>query len=311
MRFGVLGINHKSADLDLREALTKALENLYCLGSLGSYANQTILLSTCNRSELYFHSPDLSEQHSHFLQSLRREIDGEFEHALYSFFGEECLSHLSKVAAGFDSAFLGESEIQRQVKKAYLAAKDQMLLPKDLHYLFQKGLHNGKTLRTDLKLEQGVPSLPSVIAQKTAQLKPSNVLIVGLSEMGRGCAKALRRRGVDNLFLATRFPKKAFLPVVPMHMWNEFDIVIAASKTSKPIIYGPSKKTKMIFDVSMPRCTCPKLTVPVMNIDALGQLVESRRMAKLKLLQTGEKMISEIVTRQVMLAAERKQRLAC
>ena len=311
MRFGVLGINHKSADLDLREALTRGLSNLYRVGSLGSYANKAVLLSTCNRSELYFHSQDLSEQHSYFLQSLRREVKGEFEHALYSFFGEECLTHLSKVTAGFDSAFLGESEIQRQVKNAYIRAKAQMPLPKDLHYLFQKGLHNGKTLRTDLKLEHGVPSLPSVIAQKTAQLKPANVLIVGLSEMGQKCAKALKRRGVDNLFLATRYPEKAFLPVVPVHLWKEFDVVIAASKTSKPIIYGPSNKTKMIFDVSMPRCTCPKLDVPVMNIDALGQLVESRRMSKLELLQAGEKKISQIVTRQFMLAAKRQQRLAC
>ncbi len=311
MRFGVLGINHKSADLDLREALTRGLERLYQAGSLASFVDRTVLLSTCNRSELYFHSSDLSQQHSHFLQNLRREVTGEFEHALYSFFGEECLAHLSKVTAGFDSAFLGESEIQRQVKKAYLTAKDQMHLPKDLHYLFQKGLHNGKTLRTDLKLEEGVPSLPSVIAQKTAQLNPASVLIVGNSEMGRKCAKAAQRRGVNNLFLATRFPDQAFLPTVPVQLWNEFDVVIAASKTSKPIISGPGKNTQVIFDVSMPRCTCPKLDVPVINIDALGRLVEDRRMAKLDLVQAGEKKISQIVTRQFILLSRREQRLAC
>ncbi|MCP5509193.1 MAG: hypothetical protein H7A39_02120 [Chlamydiales bacterium] len=311
MRFGVLGINYKSADLDLREALTRGLESLYRANSLASYRYKTVLLSTCNRSELYFYSSDLSEQHSKFLQELRREIHREFEHALYSFFGEECLSHLSKVTAGFDSAFLGEGEIQRQVKHAYLGAKNQMELPQDLHYLFQKSLHNGKVLRTDLRLEEGVPSLPSVIAQKTAELCPQKVLIVGHSEIGNKCIKALKRRGVENLFIATRYPEQVYLPVVPVERWNEFDVVIATSKTSQPIISGQSGVTQLIFDVSMPRCTCSNLTVPVVNIDALGRLVETVRLSKVQLVLDGEKKISQIVARQFMLANQRRARQVC
>ena len=302
MRFGVLGINHKSASIHLREVLTRALSRLFDRNAIGAYRHRTVLLSTCNRCELYFHHPDLSNQHSLFLQELRREIDGEFEHALYSFFGEECLVHLSKVTAGIDSAFLGESDIQRQVKEAY--ASTQSWLPHDLHYLFRRSLQNGKKLRTQLKLEQGVPSLPSVVASLCLRYDPPSILIIGNSDIGRKCIKALKRRGMEDVCIATRYPEGIHLPVVDLSTWTQFDVVIATAKTDQPILFPSPCKTKVIFDLGMPRCSDASMEIEVMDIDQLGQLVAQMRQEKLRDVQVGEKMISQIAERQFMLATD-------
>ena len=121
MRFGVMGLNFKSAKIKERESLACAFELLFGKRSRHS----TVLLSTCNRCEVYFYDPDPAELHTQFLKEMRMTLTNEFDHHLYSYFDQECLAHLSKVTAGFDSAFLGETEIQHQVKCAYIKASDQ------------------------------------------------------------------------------------------------------------------------------------------------------------------------------------------
>src|SRR5690554_1094898 len=112
---GVLGVNHKTANLPLREAIARAVVNLKSI----FLPLQIVILSTCNRTEIYFSAEDLTEGHSHLLSFLRKAIDVPFEQAFYSFFGMDCFFHLCRVAAGLDSAIFAESEIQRQVRVAY------------------------------------------------------------------------------------------------------------------------------------------------------------------------------------------------
>src|SRR5436853_2688901 len=109
MRVGVVGINHKLADLKLREQLA-----ITCLKRFGPSQSvhsdhHFIVLSTCNRTEVYFSSDDLAMTHSYLLSILRLDVDEEFDHKLYSYFGVDCFSHLAKVASGLDSAILAET----------------------------------------------------------------------------------------------------------------------------------------------------------------------------------------------------------
>src|SRR5262245_20986881 len=116
MKVGVVGINHKLADLKLREQLAKNCQK--CFGSLRAVNehHHFILLSTCNRTEIYFSSEDLTTTHTYLLSILRMEVEGEFDHKLYSYFGVDSFCHLTRVTLGLDSAIIGETEIQGQVK---------------------------------------------------------------------------------------------------------------------------------------------------------------------------------------------------
>ena len=115
MRVGLIGMNYKLFDLEIREHFAKEAERLL-ERNLGF---PLVLLSTCNRTEIYYSAEDLSEGHSAILSELKSGI-GEFsDDNLYSYFGEQCFGHLAKVASGLDSVILGEAEIQRQVKEAY------------------------------------------------------------------------------------------------------------------------------------------------------------------------------------------------
>lgn len=138
LRIGVIGLNHKTAHLALRETFARAALRLQ--NEMGLFfPHATIVLSTCNRTEIYFSSPDLSECHSELLSFLRSEhLDEPFEHRLYSYFGIDCLSHLCLVASGLDSAIVAETEIQRQVKMSYLRSSERAQLPSSLHFLFKK-----------------------------------------------------------------------------------------------------------------------------------------------------------------------------
>ncbi len=300
MRFGVIGINFKSAQLQLREQISQVMSRLYGLESLGARRHTCVLLSTCNRCELYFHDPDPTELHGQLLKEMGLALDIDFKHALYSFFDQECLMHLSKVAAGFDSAFVFESEIQGQVKRAYLNSTKHPL-PSALHYLFQKGLHNGKTLRTEVSNGEHVPALPSVVARQVLSVQPQRVLIVGDSDIGRSCTRALRRRGYQAIDVVTRYGNG--LPWHHLTAWPTYDVVIATSKTQKPLLLQEhiqgSLNTKALFDLCMPRCVDPRL--PVIDIDDLAREMEQMREMQQESVLCGEKKIREIVTRQFKL----------
>src|SRR3984957_2397898 len=159
MRVGVIGINAKSSELSLREHLAKATVKLFGAEALDALQFGFLFLSTCHRTEIYFSSLDLAATHSVILQLLRQEIDLPFEHNLYSYFGDECFTHLAKVVAGLDSVILGEGEIQRQVKRAYETAQVYRKLPAPLHFLFQKSFKIAKELRSSDFFPRGALSL--------------------------------------------------------------------------------------------------------------------------------------------------------
>src|SRR3989344_5631616 len=99
LRVGVIGVNFKTAELPLREAIAKSAQSLAGERSL-FFPCPTVLLSTCNRTEIYFSADDLAQVQSELLSLLRRQVAEPFEHRLYSYFGIDCFAHLCRVAAG-------------------------------------------------------------------------------------------------------------------------------------------------------------------------------------------------------------------
>lgn len=300
MRVGIIGINHKLADLQLRECFAIACQKRFHSLAEMQETHPFILLSTCNRTEIYFSSSDLAETHSLFLQILKEEIQEDFEQKLYSFFSQDCFLHLTKVATGLDSAIFAETEIQGQVKNAYEHASKQRKLPFSLHFLFQKSLKIAKELRTNFLSERGLQDLEQAIYQMGYQLfkksiKPS-ILFVGGSEINLKVLEYLLKKDYGTISLCNRTQERAemlsakfSIPCLPwqeLHRWHEFDWVILGTKAQEYLIretclVNPFEKQKLLIDLALPRNADPEIAkdprIQLLNIDEINHMVNLGR----------------------------------
>ena len=314
MQVGVVGINHKSSSLALRESLAKAFQKEF------QSASNAILLSTCNRTELFFYAPSLAGKQIEILAKLRSQISGSFEHALYSYFGQDCFHHLGKVISGIDSAILGESDIQRQAKLAYEAARKRGNLSHELHYLFQKGLKIGKEMRTSFLLsKKGVPlplAIQSIVEGNQKVIKNCRVLFVGNSSINRQIIVSFKQKGCHQLTLCTRMTEGEFLVPKVIHWdklleWDRYDIVICGTNHDRFVIDKARRNIEnaFLFDLSVPRNINPNLArhprLKLYNIDQIGEIARKKKDEKEILLC--ENVIEKAVERQIKLFKERRQ----
>ncbi|MES2345309.1 MAG: glutamyl-tRNA reductase [Chlamydiota bacterium] len=327
MRVGVVGVNFKSSDLMLREVLSKAFK--HCFGNGSSFPS--VLLSTCNRSELYFSCDELAFAHSEILTILRKEIDVPFEHVLYSYFGGECFTHLAAVTSGLDSAIIAETAIQAQVKQAYAYASLHDSLQSALHFMFQKCLKIGKGMRTSMTLSRGRKNLQGSLERSLFQIslllvkefKTASILFVGNSEINRKIIDLFKSRGISNITLCTRTPKNA--EDLNMHVtdwrelaeWQNYEIVICGTNQGEYLIsaLGEEKKgrTRIIFDLGMPRNVDPQLGrhpgIILFNIEELSSMVNCARRLPYAEIQKIEHKIRAEVDRQLLIFYKKQQRV--
>lgn len=298
IQVGVLGVNHKLADVTLRETIAKTCQRHFGLGQSESCTDPIVLLSTCNRTELYFSSSHLAETHSALLQLLKDEIADEFEQKLYAFFGTDCFAHLASVTTGLDSAVLAETEIQGQVKSAYQIACNHFQLPSALHYLFQKALKVAKEVRATIPLQSNLPHMEDAIAQVVWEFKKSTpkVLFVGASQMNRRIVDFFTKKGNSELTICNRSSIDISDLIHHPHLdtlawadlasrWYTFDVVILATKSLQFVLDYKSINTsfegkKLLIDLSLPRNVNPLLAqdprIHLLNIDQIQQMLQGR-----------------------------------
>lgn len=317
MNIGIIGVSHLSSSLELRENLTRAFEREFGVKSASMHSFSYVLLSTCNRTEIYFSSRDLPEVHAEVLKTIRKEMSFDFEHALYSFFGDECFLHLAKVISGMNSAIFGESDIQRQVKKSYEHFHKYTQLTESLHFLFQKGLKIGKEMRTAYIKSDKTASLPKVIESLVNWTLP-RVLFVGNSAINRKIITYFSHLGHKELTLCSRMEKIApgdfqIRGWDELALWREYDVVICATHSEKHLISfpkEPSSKKVVLFDLSVPRVIDPKIAkhpnLYLYNIDDLGGMQPKREMS-FSDIELCEFQIEKLVARQLELFANRRK----
>lgn len=318
MRVGVIGINHKLADLQLRERLAQVGQRCFMPGSFhGDHI--FILLSTCNRTEVYFSSDDLAGTHSYLLHVLREGVaEEDFDQKVYSYFGFDCFLHLARVTAGLDSAIIAETEIQGQVKSAYEHAAACMTLPRELHYLFQKALKIGKKVRTELPMGRGMPDLEHAVfnAGKHFFTDPAEtkVLFVGASDVNCKILSFLKSKQLTTITLCNRSLEhaKEISTVHQTHVmewkhlarWHLYDWVIFGTKSPHPLVKGLPEECvgrKLIIDLCVPRNVDPKVgrdaRVTLLNIDQINRILRVRKQQISHLLTQAEDLIATTATR--------------
>jgi glutamyl-tRNA reductase len=210
----VIGLNHRTAPLDLLERtavddarLPKVLHDLCARTNL----SEAVVLSTCNRIEVYaiaekFHGG--YEDVRNFFVDLSFLPAEEFADHLYVHYDDAAVTHLFAVAAGLDSAVLGESEILGQVGTAWERARDEGTTGFALNLLFRQALEVGKRVRTETGIGRGITSVAqAAVAMATARLGTlagRRVLLLGAGEMGEVMATSLGAAGASDVVVANR-----------------------------------------------------------------------------------------------------------
>ncbi|WP_225041718.1 glutamyl-tRNA reductase [Xanthomonas campestris] len=325
MTLWVLGLNHQTAPVDLREraafagdALPRALDSLRTLPQV----REAALLSTCNRTELYAMADDP--------QTLVAWLD---THApglsgyLYQHHDAEAVRHLFRVATGLDSMVLGEPQILGQVKDAWAVARAHGALGSGLDRLFQQTFSVAKRARTDTRVGANPVSVASTavrLAQESfARLNESTVLLVGAGETIELAAKHLSEGRVRRLLIANRTLAHAqtlatqhggvALPLTELdrHL-AEADVVFSATAAREPVVTRAQveqalrtrkRKPMLLFDLAVPRdieASVAELSDAYLyTVDDLERAVEDNRRSRREAADQAEAIIDLQVARYV------------
>jgi glutamyl-tRNA reductase len=216
MKIFVAGLSYKTTPVEVRERLTVHHSQLPCCGcrlKLRGNLSEVVLLSTCNRVEIYGVTPRLDGN----VNELFRQLSGsdfDFSPYLYVKEGDEAVSHLFSVASGLDSMVLGETEITGQVKHAYLSAQEAKLTGKTLNRVFQAALQVAKEIRTKTAIGRGATSVGSVAVELAGRifdrdLSEKVVMIIGAGKMGEACVRHLAKRGARTVLVSNRSFERA------------------------------------------------------------------------------------------------------
>jgi len=322
MHVGVIGLNHKLAELNLREKLAKICQRRFGADQSAHANHAFVLLSTCNRTEIYFCSHNLTETHTYILNILRNDIECDFDQKLYSYFHEDCFLHLARVTCGLDSAIVFETEIQGQVKIAYEKACDYISLPCNMHFLFQKCLRIGKKIRTQVPLDRGTPNLEHAILSTGKELFPTinnkKVLFVGASDINLKILHFLKNKNVSDITLCNRtnettdaLAEKYQLEKLlwkDICQWHRYDWIIFGTKSPEYLITqddfdSTSRSPKLIIDLCVPRNVDPKVaripSIKLLNIDQINRTLKMRKKQVTNFVIDAETLIEKYSHRQI------------
>ena len=217
-----LGLNHNTASVALRECLTFTPHRLQAsLARLGcgndpswSDVQELVILSTCNRVELYaVASRPIFDTLEAFLSETQNLPAPKFSASLYRLRDEDAIRHLLNVASGLDSVVIGEPQILGQVTEAYLVSKRHGTAGKILSRMFQAAIHAGKRARTETTITQNPSSIASIAINLISEIVPdlpaAKVMVLGAGEMAELAVEALRKRGAKQILVVNRTLQKA------------------------------------------------------------------------------------------------------
>ncbi len=278
----VVGINHLSAPVEIREQVAFAPEQLsdahVALLEQDAVAGG-VIVSTCNRSELYcdVEDPNATEHLLAWLAEFHHLSANELQQCSYRMVEEEAVRHLSRVASGLDSQVIGEPQILGQLKSAYAVAQSVQTLSGPLNLLFQHSFSVAKTVRTDTAIGRNPISIAyaavDLSSRLFADLTQCRVLLIGAGETIELVAKHLRERGISRITVANRtldraqrlaniFGAKAILLGDIPEVLPQCDIVISSTASQLPIlgkgaVENALKKRRhapmFLVDIAVPR----------------------------------------------------------
>ncbi|MEK7816677.1 MAG: glutamyl-tRNA reductase [Actinomycetota bacterium] len=213
MHLTVLGINHKTAPVELRETVSLDRDKSRLLAGtlLGKPGiNEVVPLSTCNRTEVYLvAAPETGRQETTAALAAITGVDmAEIEECIYYHQGEAAVSHLYEVASSLDSMVVGEAQILGQIKEAYYVAHTRATTSVILNRLFRHAIEVGKRVRTETRIGENPVSVASVAVELVRKvyddLQGRTAFLLGAGKMGESTAQHLVSHGVSSVFVSNR-----------------------------------------------------------------------------------------------------------
>jgi glutamyl-tRNA reductase len=327
IRVALIGCNHRTAPVAIRERVSFSAEQ--ALAAADELRNRGILeeavvLSTCNRSEVYGVSadgPDTVTEMEKFFLSFHGLSSVDLNGSLYRWTDSEAIRHLFRVAAGLDSMLLGEAEILGQLRTAYGRALEHGATGPVLNKAFQGALEVGKRVRAET--EVGARPMSVALAgvrlaeQVFGDLRGHAALIVGAGAVAEQVVEHLRNRGIGSLRvanrsldhaqeLAHRFGGDPLAWESLDRTLNQPDIIVSSVSASTPVltresldraISGRHGRPMFVIDLGVPRNVAPEASglynLYLYNVDDLGGIVEQNRKARETEIPRAEAIVEE------------------
>ena len=323
MKLLVFGINHKTAPVEIREcyALTEEqVKKLLFRWRDEDEIGEAVILSTCNRTEVYAAVETVERARTIILDGLAK-LSGRPapEEHCFVLSDTDCIRHLFRVAASLESLVIGEGQILSQVKKAYRLARDTAMTGAVLNTLFNRAIAVGKEVRSSTRIAYSAVSVSYAAVQLAKQvvgdLATASVLILGAGEMSELTARHLVETGVRTVFVSNRHYERALQmaekfngSAVPFEDFLECarqaDIVITSTGAPHYIVTAwdvahlmPKRNGRplVFIDIAVPRDVEPEVEslagVSLYNIDSLESVVHSN----LSLRQQEAKLAEQII----------------
>ena len=303
----VLGLDHRTAPVDLRERLSVEREQLpEALSRLAEYVPQSAILSTCNRTEVYVYDSDdigLVGRVGDFMIGYSGVPGPELERHVYQLWETDCVAHLFRVAGGLESMIVGERQILGQVRAAFSAASQGGYTKSPLTRVFHSALRAGRRVHRETSIGQHSRSVSRAAVQLARgmfdRLDERRALVIGAGVAGRMVARALADAGVRQITVTNRTHWRAEelaqdlggvarpFTDLPAAL-AESDLVISstgspgyvvdAAMLSEATARRDDREPILMIDIAVPRDIDPAVAdfqqVQLFDIDALGQVAE-------------------------------------
>ncbi len=325
MRISLVGIDHQTAPVAIRERVAISTSKLDdALPVLGSFISRGIILSTCNRTEVYTIDSDTRHAEKASLDFLKTRLgitDAALLKYVYLFEDKTAVEHLFRVASGLESMIVGEFEVLGQVGHALEAAEGAGMVNLALRHIFQSAVRTGRRVREETGISRNALSVSSVAVDLATgvvgDLKKSKMLVIGAGEAGRLVAKAAQDRGISKMVVVGRTQDRASalaaqlggVPVTSSALGEELltaNIVVTCAGAPHRILSVGQVKRAMesrpslplaIIDIAVPRNVEPAVSqiknVFLYNIDDLTGLSALNRKQREDEIQKASQIIAD------------------
>lgn len=334
----VVGLSHRTAPVEVRESV--AFDPDEALGFLArgrreEYWTEALLLSTCNRTELYAAPGPRAAGNGGILSRLadaRPQVRTGAGGLLYSEEGPGAVRHLVRVACGLDSMVLGESEIQGQVKEAHRIARDAGTAGPLLERVVPAALRISRRAREETGIHRGITSIPAaalaLAKRHFADLRDRRVLVIGAGEAGSLAARLFAAERPQALWISNRTAQRGvnLAEEVRAATWSwhclegalaDVDVVLCAVRAPEAVLTyegiraaarARAGRMLVLLDIGVPRNVDPRARdlegVFLHDVDALERIVEQAREKRRAEVVRVESMIDEGLAR-ILLGEER------
>ncbi|GAA0106784.1 glutamyl-tRNA reductase [Paraclostridium sordellii] len=320
MNFAVVGVNHNDTPIHIRENVsftdTQKIEGINFL--LDNGISEVVVLSTCNRSEIYIYSDDILKK----IEIVKDFYEDFFnvdniKKYLFCKTGQDAIEHVFRVSAGLDSIVLGEDQILGQVKDAHEFSKQLGASKKVFNKLFREAITASKDIKTTTKISHQPISISYIgikcLKDRLGSLEGKNALVIGIGKMSKLAMKHLEEEKLNSIYVTNRSYEKLqdiqdeYKNLIPIKYEERYsvlekvDVVISATASPHTVIKKenmPNLSNKIIMmDIALPRDIDKNIdtleNIEVYDIDDLKKISDENDKKRRELACTGELLIDE------------------